>query len=100
MSVLSATGCSCSRSKREKSKKAASSFLIPPRKNPRKAKVVALGTGKIDDDGKKIPFKVKKGDQVLISKYGGTEIKIDGTTTSPARRRHPRHPRLSQASLT
>ena len=41
-------------------------------------KVVALGTGKRDDDGKVIPFEVKKGDRVLISKYGGTEIKIEG----------------------
>lgn len=40
--------------------------------------VIALGTGKTDDDGKKVPFEVKKGDRVLISKYGGTEIKLDG----------------------
>jgi chaperonin GroES len=38
---------------------------------------VALGTGKTDDNGKKIPFEVKVGDRVLTSKYGGTEIKID-----------------------
>ena len=37
-----------------------------------------LGTGKLDDNGKKIEFNVKVGDKVLISKYGGTEIKIDG----------------------
>jgi chaperonin GroES len=42
------------------------------------AVVVALGTGKTDDEGKKVAFEVKKGDRVLISKYGGTEIKIDG----------------------
>ncbi len=40
--------------------------------------VVALGTGKTDDNGKKVPFEVKKGDRVLVSKYGGTEIKLDG----------------------
>ena len=40
--------------------------------------IIALGTGKTNDDGKKIPFEVKKGDRVLVSKYGGTEIKIDG----------------------
>jgi chaperonin GroES len=39
---------------------------------------VALGTGKTNDDGKKIPFEIKKGDRVLVSKYGGTEIKLDG----------------------
>jgi len=37
-----------------------------------------VGTGKRDDNGKLIPFEGKKGDRVLISKYGGTEIKIDG----------------------
>ncbi len=36
------------------------------------------GTGKLDDNGNKIEFNVKVGDKVLISKYGGTEIKIDG----------------------
>ena len=38
----------------------------------------ALGTGKLDDNGKKIPFNVKKGDIVLMPKYGGTEVKVDG----------------------
>ena len=38
----------------------------------------ALGTGKVDDDGKKIAFEVKIGDRVLVSKYGGSDIKIDG----------------------
>jgi len=42
------------------------------------AVVVALGTGKTDDKGNKIAFEVKVGDRVLISKYGGTEIKVDG----------------------
>ena len=40
--------------------------------------VRALGTGKTDDEGKKVAFEVKVGDRVLVSKYGGTEIKIDG----------------------
>jgi chaperonin GroES len=44
---------------------------------PMEAVVVALGTGKTDDNGKKIPFEVKVGDHVLTSKYGGTEIKLD-----------------------
>ena len=39
---------------------------------------VNFGTGKTDDNGKKVPFEVKKGDRVLVSKYGGTEIKLDG----------------------
>ena len=49
------------------------------KEKPQEAKVIAIGTGKVDDDGKKKPFEVKVGDRVLISKYGGTEIKIDGT---------------------
>ena len=40
--------------------------------------VVAVGTGKTGDDGKKILLEVKKGDRVLVSKYGGTEIKLNG----------------------
>ena len=55
-------------------------IIIPDtaKEKPQEGEVVALGTGKRDDDGKIIPFTVKKGDKVLISKYGGTEIKIEG----------------------
>ena len=55
-------------------------IIIPDtaKEKPMEGIVVALGTGKTDDDGKKVPFEVKKGDRVLISKYGGTEIKVDG----------------------
>ncbi len=55
-------------------------IIIPDnaKEKPQEGEVVALGTGKTDDDGKKVEFTVKKGDKVLISKYGGTEIKIDG----------------------
>ena len=55
-------------------------IIIPDtaKEKPQEGKIVALGTGKRDEDGKLIPFEVKKGDRVLISKYGGTEIKIDG----------------------
>jgi len=55
-------------------------IIIPDtaKEKPTEGLVVALGTGKIDDNGKKVPFEVKKGDRVLISKYGGTEIKLDG----------------------
>jgi len=57
-------------------------IIIPDtaKEKPQEGKVVALGTGKVDDNGKKVEFTVKKGDKVLISKYGGTEIKIDGDT--------------------
>lgn len=55
-------------------------IVIPDsaKEKPLEAVVVALGTGKTDDNGKKIPFDVKIGDIVLTSKYGGTEVKYDG----------------------
>jgi chaperonin GroES len=55
-------------------------IIIPDtaKEKPQEGKIVALGTGKRDEDGKSVPFVVKQGDTVLISKYGGTEIKIDG----------------------
>ena len=54
-------------------------IIIPDaaKEKPQEAKVVALGTGKLDDKGQKIPFEVKVGDTVLISKYGGTEVKVE-----------------------
>ena len=48
------------------------------KEKPQEGEVVALGTGKRNEDGKIIEFTVKKGDRVLISKYGGTEVKIEG----------------------
>src|SRR6202453_1764919 len=56
-------------------------IIIPEsaKEKPQEGIIKALGTGKTDDNGKKIPFEVKVGDRVLVSKYGGTEIKIDGT---------------------
>ena len=55
-------------------------IIIPDsaKEKPQEGIIVALGTGKTDDNGKKVPFEVKKGDRVLVSKYGGTEIKLDG----------------------
>lgn len=54
-------------------------IIIPDsaKEKPTEGKIVALGTGKLDESGKKIPFEVKVGDTVLISKYGGTEVKYD-----------------------
>ncbi len=53
-------------------------IIIPDsaKEKPQEAEVIALGTGKKDDNGKLIPFEVKVGDRVLVSKYGGTEVKI------------------------
>ncbi len=64
----------------ESEEKTKGGIIIPDtaKEKPQEGKVVALGTGKIDDNGKKVDFTVKKGDKVLISKYGGTEIKIEG----------------------
>ena len=55
-------------------------IIIPDsaKEKPTEGIIVALGTGKTDDNGKKVAFEVKKGDRVLVSKYGGTEIKLDG----------------------
>src|SRR6266566_8679773 len=55
-------------------------IIIPDtaKEKPMESRVVALGTGKTGDDGRKVPFEVKKGDRVLVSRYGGTEIKLDG----------------------
>lgn len=54
-------------------------IIIPDtaKEKSQEGKVIALGTGKEDENGKKIPFSVKKGDKVLMPKYGGTEVKID-----------------------
>jgi len=55
-------------------------IIIPDsaKEKPQEAQVVALGTGKRDDDGKLVEFTVKVGDKVLVSKYGGTEVKVEG----------------------
>ncbi len=55
-------------------------IIIPDtaKEKPMESMVVAVGAGKTGDDGKKIFLEVKKGDRVLVSKYGGTEIKLNG----------------------
>ena len=64
--------------KDSKSKKGG--IVIPDvaKEKPMESLVVAVGTGKTDDSGRRVPFEVKKGDHVLVSRYGGTEIKLDG----------------------
>ena len=54
-------------------------IIIPDsaKEKPMQGKVIAVGTGKLDEKGNKIPFNVKKGDLVLMPKYGGTEVKVD-----------------------
>lgn len=55
-------------------------IIIPDsaQEKPQEGKVIAVGTGKIDDNGNKVPFNVEVGDIVLLPKYGGTEVKMDG----------------------
>ena len=55
-------------------------IVIPDiaKEKPMECRVVALGTGKTDDDGKKLPFEMKKGDRLLVAKYGGTEVNLEG----------------------
>jgi chaperonin GroES len=55
-------------------------IIIPDsaKEKPSEGKVIAVGKGKIGDDGKVQPLDVKKGDRVLFSKYAGTEINIEG----------------------
>ena len=57
-----------------------SGLILPDtaKEKPQEAEVLSLGTGGKDDNGNLIEFTVKVGDKVLISKYGGTEVKIDG----------------------
>ena len=61
----------------------ASGIVIPgkEKEKPQQAQVIAVGPGKTSDDGKVIPMQVKAGDQVVYSKYAGTEVKIDEDTT-------------------
>ena len=65
----------------EEEETTASGIVLPDtaREKPQKGKVVAVGDGRYDEDGeKRIPLDVAQGDTVLYSKYGGTEIKVDG----------------------
>jgi chaperonin GroES len=59
----------------------ASGLVLPDtaKEKPQQGEVVAAGDGRLDDDGKRIPMDVKKGDKVLYSKYGGTETKDPDT---------------------
>jgi len=60
--------------------KTSGGIIIPDtaKEKPQEGKVVAVGPGKLDDDGKRMPLEVKKNDRVLFGKYSGTDIKIDG----------------------
>jgi chaperonin GroES len=48
------------------------------KEKPKEGKIVAVGTGRISEQGERLPFQVKKGDRVLFKSYAGTDVKIDG----------------------
>jgi chaperonin GroES len=64
----------------EAEQKSSAGIIIPDtaKEKPQKGTVVAVGEGKKDDNGKRIPLDVKEGDEVLFGKYAGTEVKIEG----------------------
>ena len=56
------------------------SIIIPDsaKEKPQEGKVIAVGTGKVTEAGKKVPLDVKAGDRILFGKYSGSEVKLDG----------------------
>jgi chaperonin GroES len=64
----------------EEEEKTKGGIIIPDtaKEKPIEGKVIAVGEGRIKEDGGKIPLEVKVGDRVLFGKYSGTEIKVDG----------------------
>ena len=64
----------------ESEEKTKSGIVLPDtaKEKPQMGKVLAVGPGKILDNGEKLPLEVKEGDQVLFAKYAGTEVKLDG----------------------
>ena len=65
---------------KESEEKTKSGIVLPDsaKEKPQEGSVIAIGDGARDENGKKIPMEVKKGNVVLYSKYAGTEVKIDG----------------------
>ena len=63
----------------EEEEKTKGGIIIPDtaKEKPVEGKVIAVGEGKIKEDGTKIPMEMKKGDRILFAKYAGTEVKID-----------------------
>ena len=64
----------------DQEEKTSGGIIIPDtaKEKPQEGKVIAVGPGKMDDDGKRIHLEVKKNDRILFSKYAGNEIKLDG----------------------
>ena len=64
----------------EEEETTASGIVLPDtaKEKPQRGKVLAAGDGKVGDDGKRVPLDVSEGDEVLYSKYGGTEVTVNG----------------------
>ena len=64
----------------DEEEKTAGGIIIPDtaKEKPQEGKVIAVGSGKVNEDGKVTPLDVKKGDRVLFSRYAGTEIQLEG----------------------
>jgi chaperonin GroES len=64
----------------EEEKTTKGGIIIPDtaKEKPAEGKVVAVGNGKVGEDGKRIALEIKKGDRILFGKYSGTEVKIEG----------------------
>ena len=64
----------------EEEEKTAGGIIIPDsaKEKPAEGKIIAVGPGKLNDSGERVALQVKAGDIVLFSKYGGTDVKIDG----------------------
>jgi len=64
----------------EEEAKTKGGIIIPDtaKEKPAEGKVIAVGKGKVGDDGKRVPLEIKKDDRILFGKYGGQEIKVEG----------------------
>ena len=64
----------------EEEEKSRGGIIIPDtaKEKPSEGRVLAVGKGKVTEDGKVLPLDVKKGDRILFSKYAGTEVQVDG----------------------
>ena len=64
----------------EETEKTAGGIIIPDtaKEKPQEGKVISVGSGRVNEDGKRIALEVKEGDRILFGKYSGNEIKIEG----------------------
>ncbi|MBO2520194.1 MAG: co-chaperone GroES [Clostridia bacterium] len=65
----------------EEEQRTAGGIVLPDtaKEKPQKGEVIAVGSGKLLDNGERVPLEVKVGDHIIFAKYGGTEVKLNGT---------------------